>query len=305
MTVLLSAPGPVPAPPANPWPGVLQTWDGWDGSHWVISGDRRSGVRLKSGVVGLHLPAWKRYTRDSPAVPGSQFRGAVALEREVFWSVGVYQAEGSQAWLEYDRAWSRSLHVEHEGVWTVRLPTGERRSLRLRIDSDGTHAFATDPSRVGWANYAIALVASQPFWTGQPVVRSFQAAAPGGFFGAGAPPFTIGSGSTLGAATIDNPGDEPAWLTWRAHGPFESVQVGVGGRVVEVPFALAAGKHLTIATSPTEQTAFDSDGVERTGELGEVDFAAVPPGAKVELSLAMVGTGIVEAELVPLYHRAW
>jgi hypothetical protein len=161
----------------------------------------------------------------------------------------------------------------------------------------------------GWASYGITLVAEQPFWEGPAVTRAWQASEPVPFIGGGPSNPTgglyISSGSTLGSASMPNPGDEPAWPVWLIHGPTVSVSVGVGGRVIEVPFPLAEGEQLLIDTAPTAQTAIDSDGVERTAELGQVEFAPVPPGESVDLSLTMVGQGVVEAAITPLWHRAW
>lgn len=305
MTVLLSAPSLPPSVPTEPWPGCSQTWTGWDGSLWQISGDPSSGVRLKEGVRGLAMPQWQRYSTLSPAVPGSRHRGSVASDREVLWPLGVYNDVGSAEWIAYDRAFWRTMHPDRPGLWRFTSPTGQTRSLPCRFVTDGQHTFRTDPSRMGWQLYAVALLADEPFWQGEPIVRSFKAAAPAPFFGAGAPSFAISSGSTLANATIDNPGDEPSFPVWTLEGPFTSATVGVDGRSIVVPFALAAGQSLVIDPRPTEQTAIDQAGVERTGQLGAVDFAAVPPGVSVPLTLSMVGTGTVTAELTPLYFRAW
>jgi len=304
MSILLAAPQPVALEPENPWPGLYMTWTGWDDTVWELSEDS-SGVRLLAGTRGLSTPPFDHFTDDSPAVHGSRWRGYRSLERPVFWPLGVYGGGGTQEWLDYDRAFWRTLHPKRPGTWTVRQPSGETRTLRCRFRTVDDDALDVDPSLLGWGVYGVRLCAEQPFWQGQAITRSWQAAEPVDFFGAGAPSFSIGSGSTLDDASIDNTGDEPAWPVWTLHGPFTSVEVGVDGQVVEVPFALADGQSLTIDTAPTAQRAIDSAGVERTGELGEAQFAAVPAGTQVELSITMVGTGTVQAALVPLYHRAW
>ncbi len=282
----------------------MQTWTGWDDTLWRISGDPSSPVRLKAGVRGLDDPPWKRYSANSPSVAGTRYRGSVAEEREVFWPVGVYAAVDSTEWLALHRAFRRTLEPRRTGVWTVTQPDGEQRQLVLRYVGTGGHVSKTDPSRLGWERYGIDLVAEQPFWQGTPIVRSWKAEVPPQFFG-GAGIITIASGSTLANAAIGNPGDEPSWPVWTITGPCTSVQVGVAGRVVVVPFTLAAGEVLVIDTDPSQQTAIMSTGVERTHELGAADFASVPPGESVALSLSMVGSGTVSASLTPLYHRAW
>jgi hypothetical protein len=305
VSILLAAPMPAEGEQVAAWIGLQPTWTGWDGSTWNLS-DPTSGVMLlRGGTRGLTMPPVQRLTSDSPGVPGSRHRGYRVAEREVFWPLFVFKDSDSAGWVEHDRAFWRTMHPDRPGVWSVSHPDGGSRSLRCRFVDDGEHAFDLLPVRFGWAKYGVTLVAEQPFWQGQPIIRSWKAADPVDFFGSGAPDFHITPGSTLADAVMDNPGDEPAHVTWTVHGPTSSVEVGVGGRIIEVPFPLAEGESLTIDTAPTAQTAIDSDGVERTAELGEVDFAPLPPGQSVSLSLNMVGSGMVSATITPLYHRAW
>lgn len=304
--VFLAAPSLVPTmPDAGHWPGLEFTWTGWDGTIWNLAGGRPSGVALKPGVRGLSMPPLQRYTSGSPATAGSRWRGVRAQEREVFWPLGVYQITGSQEWLDYDRHFWRTLDPERPGVWTVTQPNGEARHLTCRFVDDGTHAFDIDPSRMGWTTYGITLVAEDPFWHGQPVNRTWSTTEATSFFGAGAPSFFISSSSVLATARIINPGDVDAWPVWTITGPTESVEVGVGDQIIEVPFGLLEGESLTIDASPTAQTAIDSHGVERTSELGRTEFAPIRPGQSEQLSLNMVGEGTVSATLTPRYYRAW
>lgn len=326
--IFLAAPTFVPRPPGPVLTGLGVEWVGWDGTVWNLV-DEASGVLLTPGVRGLSMPPVRRYTSVSPAVPGSRWRGQVALEREVFWPLFVYSNAGSQAWVEYDRAFWRTMHPEKTGVWRVTSPDGGTRTLRLRFVNDGDPSWDRDPVMAGWATYGITLVAEQPFWEGQLSTRTWAASAPVDFFGDGtAPAFHITSGSTLAGATMANPGDVDAYPVWAIRGATTSVSVGVGGRVIEVPFAVAADRLLVIDPRPTAQTAVEVDapassvapgsaewgawleehlpaGTDRTADLGEVDFAPIPPGAAADLSLTMVGTGMVTASLTPLYNRTW
>ena len=225
----------------------------------------------------------------------------------MFWPLRVYHPAGSQEWLDYDAAFWRTMHPDHTGVWTITQPNGESRSLRLRCVDDGQQAFDTDPALLGWARYGVTLVAEQPYWEGDPVTRAWKVGTPVSFFGSGpgGPPFTISPGSTLSKATIDNPGDIDAWPVWTIYGPTNSVTVGVNGRTVLVPFPVADGGLLTIDTRPSAQTAIDGNGGEWTSQLGSFNFAPVPAGKAVSLSLAMSGSGLVQASLTPLFLRAW
>lgn len=282
------------------------TWQGWDGTVWDLTDGTAGLFLVPTGVRGLAMPPIDRFTQESPAVAGTRWRGSRAGEREVFWPLYIFSDGTAQDWVDYDRAFWRTMHPDLPGVWTVAQPDGTMRSLTARFADDGDHSFQQDPAKTGWELYAITLVAEQPYWQGTPIIRTWRGGTgTSGFFGAGAPPFTIGSGATLDVATIDNPGDVPAYPVYTISGPTTSVTVGIGGRIVEVPFAIASGQSLTIDTGPTAQTAFDSNGVDRTGELGAVDFAPIPPGVSLQMSLQMAGTGTVSGTITPLYRRAW
>ncbi len=305
MTLLLALPGAVPQPEVDSrWVGLRPTWTGWDGSVWELTGED-SGVRLiRGGTRGLGRGEHDRFASSSPAVAGSRYRGHRTLERDVFWPLLVFVDDSSEAWVKYDRAFWRTMHPDRPGTWTVTHPDGARRTLTCRYDGTDNQAFDRLPVQAGWAVYGVRLVADeQPFWQGEPIARTFQA-SPGSPFLPG-PPFTISSGSTLALATIDNPGDEPAYPIWDLEGPLDSVTVGVDGRTIEVPIELAAGETLRVDPRPTEQTAIDGTGADRTAELGAVDFAPVAPGEQVPLTLAAAGTGSITATLIPLYARAW
>jgi hypothetical protein len=313
--LVLATPGGITPPPAAPtWTHMRHRWDAWDGTSWRLS-SRDSGVFLLAGVRGLTMPPIDRFSSASPAVAGSRYRGNRTDEREAFWPVKVWNDQSSQDWIEYDRAWWKTLDPDKVGSWVVTQPNGDKRSLRLRFVDDGNPSFDTDPARAGWTRYGITLVAEEPYWMGDPITREWAASNPVDFFGAsGGPSFFISSGHTLDNATITNDGNVEAWPVWRIDGPTTSVDLGVDGQTIEVPFTIAAGEAVVIDTDPRVQTAVQYDtvdgvlqlpGLDRTEDLGEVGFAPVPAGASVPLDLNMVGTGNVSISLVPRYYRAW
>jgi hypothetical protein len=96
--------------------------------------------------------------------------------------------------------------------------------------------------------------------------------------------------------------------------------------VVDVPFAVPFGKCLVIESDPEfiGATLYDItvagmdkkpsarvvgedliNPVDKTADLGEADFAAIPAGSQVPLSLTLNGEGTVEALLPTLYRRPW
>jgi len=184
-----------------------------------------------------------------------------------------------------------------------------------------------NPLRLGWDRYNINLVAEQPFWVGDPVVRSFIGELPPDpFFGTDGPIVNIASDFSASNARMDNPGDVESYPRWFIDGDTSSASVGVGGVVVDVPFIVDAGTCLVIDSDPDligatlyEITASGAEKkpsereigvdminpVDMSAELGENDFAPIPAGAQVPLSLTITGTGTVEVLLPTLYRRPW
>jgi hypothetical protein len=236
--------------------------------------------------------------------------------------------------MERDRAFWATMDPEDTGVWTVVHPDGKHRSLRLRCVSDGDHTRSKNPLRLGWDTYGIVLVAEQPFWEGDPVVKSFIGdVEPLPFFEPDGPQIVnIATGYSASTATIDNPGDVESYATWFLDGAMSAAAVGVGGVVVDVPFAVADGECLVIESDPDligatlyeispEQLALPAgqrkkpserivgedliNPVDMSADLGEADFAPIPAGASVPLSLTITGAGTVEALLPTRYRRPW
>lgn len=303
MVFLLSYAPASPAPASASLVPFRQEWVGWDGSVWDISTGSRGVLLTLDGLVGMHMPKFDKYRSQSRALPGFRGRGSRAVGRSVVWPLFIH-GETSEQWLESDVDFWHSIHPDLEGVWRVQSPRGIR-ELRLTGAFDSNHAYDRDPLKIGWARYAVELEAAQPYWSGTPIEQEFWAPDdPVDFFGAGAPPFTIGRGSTFATATMSNPGDVAAYPVWTVTGPLTTIQVGVGGVVVDVPFDLADGEVLVIDTDPRNQTA-TLDGVDVTATLGFQAFAPVGPGAAQSLSIVASGAGSVRVSLVPLFFRAF
>lgn len=309
MGVLVASQRPFPPPPAPvPWPGVARsTWTA-DGQEPIdLLNPASHGVMLvQDGVRGLGMPPVKRYTSTSPAVHGSRWRGHQVEEREVMWPLFVWSDAGTADWLERDAALWRSFRPDVEGWWEFATSNAVRR-LRCRFSDDSDHSFSADPSRRGWDLYGVRMVAEDPWWHGASVHVEWGQGSTDPFLPG--PPFTIGGASDMGTATLRNPGDVPAWPVWSIPGPSAGATVGLAGRTVSVPFAIAADEVLVVDTRPSQMTAmaYSSSGavVDRTGSLGPSTFAPVPPGTVADLSLSVDGGGPVRATLDPLYYRAW
>lgn len=323
--IVYGAPSVAPVDPAPNWSGMPMTWAA-KGLEFSLT-DRRTGIHLMPGVRGLGSITSDRHVTVSPAVAGSRYEGTSVLEREVFWPLRIWHSGGSIEWMERDRAFWSTMDPEDTGVWTVVHPDGKHRTLRLRFVTDGDPARQRNPLRMGWETYGITLVAERPFWEGEPVVRSFAGTAePLPFFEPTGPQVVnIASSYSVGNASMDNPGDVESYPRWFIEGPAVTASVGVGDMIVDVPFEVPEGQCLVIESDPDQigATLYDVapgastkpservvgvdllNPVDKTADLGEADFAPIPAGTAVPLSLTLIGLGKVEALLPTLYRRPW
>lgn len=307
MTYVVFAPGspapPPPPPDVDAWPGIAQTWTAHDGTVWPLTGTE-TGVRLRPGARGYSMPLVEDFTDEAAGVDGQFFSGYRVAAREVFWPILIVQGGGSQAWLDYDRSFWRTVQPGRYGTWTVRQPNGQARRLRMRSVSDLEPSWDHLPGRLDWHPYGLLFVADDPYWYGQRIVVTGEDNPPVEFIDPDdSPPFHISGGSSLSGMSIANPGDVDAWPTWTAVGPHTGLTVGVGGRLITCP-DLGEGERLVVDTSPWVQAA-TVDGVDVTAELGDVDFAPVPPGETVPLFASSSGDGTVTCTVTPRYFRAW
>jgi hypothetical protein len=304
--VVFAMPYAPPAPPAPKWQGYRMTWTGADGSTWDLDGS--GGVLLlQEGLVGLHMPAYDRFTSSSPARPGRRHRGSRAKERSVEWNLLVWNDQSSEGWRELDRAFWDSFHPDIPGTWTVTDPRGRALSLQCRFVGPDAEAFAGDPSKRGWALYSVQMVADDPYWIGAPIEQSWRQAPPVAFFDlAGAPPFQISSGAGTADAVMMNPGDVEAYPVWTVRDVMLSLSITVDGGELVLP-AVAKGQTLTVDTDPAVALAIltDVDGTryDVSGAVDPWDPRPIPPGADVPLLLVADGFGTITARIVPRYRR--
>lgn len=321
----LALPYKVPPRPASPWRGIDLSWTGWDGSEWELT-DPESGLFLRPGIRGLHMPEFERQSSSSPAVPGSRHRGTTTKDREVFWPLYLYSDEGSPEFVARDRAFWNSLDPDLEGTWASVLPDGTRRTLDLRLINSDDDA-SNDPVRRGWATYGITLLADQPYWLGETVKRSWGADDVRPFYITAADRATYGypddaltylsPGGALGSATFTNDGDVPIYPVWTVVGGTTAASFGVGGKNVIVPFTIPVGYAVQLDTDPVNGQVlwygqWDAvnkvikSPVDRTAELDPASsFVAIPRGQDRPLSISMTGAGVIIAEVRNKYRRAW
>lgn len=332
--IVYAVPYTPPAPPAALWTGLDLRWESPDGSVWPLCGDTADGVLMQAGVRGLTEPKRETFTTETAGTDGALWMGSRALPREVFWPIVVWKDTTSAQWLDYDAAWWRSLDPQAPGRWVATHPSGAERHLLCRFVGDGDASWDVSPGSRGWARYGVTMLATDPYWRGEQVARSWSGAADPSetFTGDGGPPFTISAGSTLASAEVTNDGDVPAHPTWWVQ-DVSSVNLSVGSGVIEVP-AVAADRLLVIDSHPSALSAFEVDappaisaatgepitdaereawvdarlpsGLDRTADLGMgTTWGAIPARATTPLGISMVGDGTVSVRFTPRFRRAW
>lgn len=329
MSVIYAVSARPPSPPPNALnlPGMEMLWES-NGTIWDIS-EGESGVYLLAGTRGLHLPTGERFRDSSPAVHGSQHRGFVWGEREVFWPLTTWHPDAGQAWANRDGDFFAGMDPDIVGRWTVIQPGGEKRHLNLRYEpSTADEGYDIIPTLTGWARYGVYLSTdTHPFWIGTPSVQSWKGRTDTEPFLEPNGPhlFNLGQAFNFENAQIDNLGDVHSYIRWYIDGVADAgSSVGVGGKLVRIPFQVPSGKCLVIESNPVSigATMYDIvnaepkphlreigvdivNPVDVSGDLGEADFGSVPQGKSIPLQIQMSGNAVVEAYLPNLYKRAW
>lgn len=307
--VLASAPAP-PPPPLPVWQGLQHRWDGWNGWSFNLDVESAGVVLLADGATGMHLPEFDQYVDESASVPGGRYRGSRARTRNPEWTLGVF-GDTSEVWRARDAAFWGTMRPDKVGVWTVTLPSGERRSLRCRYRSSSEFSYVRDPHEAGWAIYQVTLMAEQPFWEGPEILSPTWGTSEDSLDFTGeddeAPPYWISGATSLGSASLHNPGDVDGYLTWTIKGGdsggLTSGTIAADGGTLEFG-AVGEGETLVIDTDPTRPVAL-LDGVDVTGSLDVWDPRPLPAGVTSDLSISLVGNGTIRASFTPRYLRAW
>lgn len=304
-----ATPPAVASLPVSPWTGLRHTWQGSDGSTWDLS-DPTSGVFMTDGgITGLHMPQFDQYLDEYANLNGGVYRGSRAQVRNPEWTVFIWNDGTSQGFLDRYRALWDTLDPNRPGLWTVTdVASGESRTLVCRYRSAEELNYTRDPLQAGWAVYTVTLLAEDPFWAATPVVSpvwgndsSVNFTGPSD----AAPDFYI-SGATQATATLANAGDVDAWLTWTVvggSGGVSTVSLGTDGGTVGFG-AVAEGSTLVVSTDPTNPVVL-LNGTDVSGAANPWDPREIPAKTTSILTIALTGTGTVQARFVPKYLRAF
>lgn len=292
----------IPPPSSRDLPEYTQLWTGADGVTWDLN-DWTSGVYLASGLTGMGHAPIERWTDDSPAVPGSRFRGARALSRSVQWPIVITTRTSQGTWRDLARRWWRGWSKDTPGTWTVVDSAGGSRSLDLLHNPSGDFGLSYDPGLFSWVPWTVDAVADFPYWRGDPNTVSWGQVAPVPFFNA-AGGLTVMSAASLATAQVENPGDVDAWPVWTIVGPFDAFSITVSGGTITGP-AVTAGQTVVVDTSPTNPVAIRNGTTDVSGSFTAWDPRPVPAGAAVPVTITGTGLGQVSVSLTPLYEMAF
>ena len=281
---------------------------GPDGTEFDI---KRGPIRLSSaGLMGLSMPPFQDFTRETPARDGQTRTGYRTRSRTVFLPLLMPMGLEVDEWLASENAFWKIMNPDATCRLTVSSSADVVRFLDLRFVSDGDLAFNLDPTDVTGYAFGLEMVADSPFWLGPQVLAEFapvEDVLP--FFATTTDRvFNLMSSSTVASATVANPGDVDAWPTYTITGPVSEFSATISGGVVSSVTDVIDGAVLVIDTDPTVQIAILTvDGVDTnvTRDLVGVDWRPVPAGGSVSLDVSLIGTGSLLVTFSPRFYRAW
>lgn len=303
----VTAPPSTPATPPTPTSKLREfsvSLVGVDGSEWDLS---NGPVRLLGGIKMLGTAKPTHWHGSSPALDGSVWQGMrTAMRDDSVLPIAIDGNRDSVKWRELEDDFFKAIDPRGTFTVTVARPDSQARSLTLRYADGGDPESTVDPMTRAFSTYAVECVAADPFWRGEKVIRRYEAEeAPELFPG---PPFHIGSSNTIASGKADNPGDVDTWPKWTVTGPSTAFTVGVGKSTVQQSGTLAAGEKRIVDMNPAHRVVVDDTGKDQWVELIQADFAPIPPGQNVNLSMELTGAAAgtsIQLEYTPGYRRAW
>lgn len=295
----------------NEYHGIGVVLEGVDGSRWDL---RRDDVRLTdSGIEGLGRMEIAAFVLEHAFVDGQEFAGWRGKARSVFLPllVGV-STTNHLAWQLLDRRLHAAVHPGKYNRLIVTAADNQVRELRMRFERDTAAALTVDPSLEAWDLAGFRFTADDPWWYGQEESWTFSHGAPQSFYGPTGfgPPFYLAPSTFTGEEVVSNHGDDDAWPVWEQDGPYDAFHFEVGGRVVSSAEAIPEGFTFVLDTHPTVQAAYLIDQATGARELvdeylEDYDFARIPAGEQVPITVLVSGTGDTRLRIRPRYFKAW
>jgi hypothetical protein len=277
--------------------------------------DTGYGTVALDGVSGVGLPSVSTQWVDG-AGDGAVWRGERVLPRDI--DLPLYISAPDRATL---RATTTRLARMLSGPMTFRFTEDDRSSwtLDVRRNGGGQMVLGTDTDRaVTQAATVISLRAGDPFWTSSVVQRvtvnaitgrgllSYDAdgSGPGARGGSSFSFLRVSSAQTIGAFTMSNDGDAPAYPKWTITGPGTNLVVTSStGESFTWTGTLASTDTLVIDTRAA--TVKDQTGTSRYASLGPAPrLWRVQPGATTA-NVSLTGTTSATTIVVEWQPRRW
>jgi len=263
--------------------------------YWVIR-----------GKSGFHGTPFAIIERETPFVAGAYISGIQVKPRILEVPVFVL-GNNRNDFLDRMAYLAKYLDpVNGDGTLRYTRPNGTIRELSCRMsaifdDSSQNRLFGAKGTQV-----VIQFKAYDPYWYPQsPTTASYGVSAPSAFF----PffPLVVSPDGLSGGATINNPGDAPAWPIWDITGPGSDIALinnTTGYRLDMSTTSISAGEHLIIDTRPGFKTA-EVDGVSVFDEIDNTStlWPFVVGNNSVTLQLTgATGATLAEVEFYPPYN---
>lgn len=272
------------------------TWTDHRGKVWDLTSGAQ-GVILDTGQSGL---GWAELVHTFGR--GDMIHQAATVGRGVHdlrVLVG-HDLQGTQFYTLYHEWWSEANSPYHLGTLTVTRPDGTSRFRRLRLHETPDTTFLYDPGMgLDPQPELWSITGDTGWWYGPEQLVTVTAADFSGgtgtpFYGPGGAgwPLYISSGSMATDAALSNTGQGPMWPTWTLVGPLSSPSFGVaspGHPLLSYYGDVAAGEVVTVTTDPAQRSVVEATTGENRYSLVFGEYAPVPAGERVPLSITAEG----------------
>lgn len=286
--------------PAQVEASYLVTLTDTNGKTWDLN---NGPVTLLAGVNLFAMPPLTHWTKVSPAVAGSRWKGLHVDERQLILPIRTAGKEWDN-WRDIDQEFFSGLDPFQEATITVTSPDAVSKTLTFRFQTEGDGTDDIDPLLAKRRRYSFGMMVNDPFWHGSAVKKPITFSDPLPTFPG--PPFLIAKASDSRNTTISNPGDVDAWLRYTVVGPAISWQVGVGDSLVSSSSVPIGSGSIFVDSQPGVRTIVDDAGARQYKSMDTVKFAPVPPGVDVPIVATMTGATAgsrILVELTPSYWR--
>ncbi|WP_428956232.1 phage distal tail protein [Streptomyces sp. cg35] len=279
-----------------PWPTLINQMPqvSFTDPRGVVTklSDWENGWLLQPGAKGLDMPQYQFAQDESPGIDGYALRSTRAQGKEIILPLAFWANDSRAAYLARRRAFIKSMNPKRGvGTLTLTQPDGDSRTIGAYYTGGLEGDESLDAAGNTWCINAITFGCPSPYWIGDPVGYEWKSAVDALFFPV--LPLAVGDSQTLGAVTVDNPGDDVAYPVWTVTGPATQISLtnDSTGQVLVINRTLATGDVVTIDTRERHQTAVLNGGVNLWPDMSTAsDLWTLEEGIN-NLTLTVTGSG--------------